>query len=323
MATSPPSPGISARARSALTSDASLVTLGLVLVSGTAWAFSDHFMRLSNLESVAKSSTIIAVMAMGELLVVITGGIDISIGSTFGLAGGIAALALAAGHSPAVAVLAGLAAGLAIGLANGLLAAKLRIAPFIATLGTMGIVRGLNFIIADAQSVYIDHPAFLRLESGSLLGVPVPILLALAGCAATHALLSCSVVGGRIYAVGGEEEAARMLGVDTGGVKLFVYAAAGFAAALGGLMSAAKVEAAYPRAGEGYEFEVIAAVIVGGANIAGGRGSAPAAVLGALFIGVLKNAIIQMDISQFWQQAANGIAIIVVIAISALLAKRR
>ncbi len=310
-------------ARKIAGSDSALAVFGIVVVSLIATAFAEHFLTLSNFGSVTKSQTIIAVMAMGELLVIISGGIDISIGATFGLAGSIAALSLGGGHSPVTAALLALAAGAAVGLVNGLFIAKLNIVPFIVTLGMMGIVRGVIFILTDAQSIYIDNPSFLALESAAPLGVPLPMWIAAAACAAMHAFLAKSVPGGRVYAIGGDEDAARMLGVRTGRVKLFCYIASGLTAAAAGLMSAAKVEAAYPRAGEGYEFEAIAAVIVGGAAITGGKGSAPAAMLGALFIGMLKNAIIQMDVSQYWQQTVNGFAVILVIMLSSLLSRKR
>lgn len=316
-------PAAAGLARKIATSDSALAVLGIVVVSVAAAAITDHFLSLSNLASVTKSQAVIAVMAMGELLVIISGGIDISIGATFGLAGSVAALAMANGSPPYAAAVLALACGAAVGLLNGLLIAGLGIVPFIVTLGTMGIVRGLIFILADAQSIYIDNAAFLALDRAAPAGVPLPILIAAAACLAMHFFLSGSVLGGRVYAIGGDEGAAGMLGVRTGRVKLFCYVASGVAAAAAGLMSAAKVEAAYPRAGEGYEFEAIAAVIVGGAAIAGGKGSALAAMLGALFIGVLKNAIIQMDISQYWQQTVNGVAVILVIMLSTLLSRRR
>ncbi|MCC8180774.1 MAG: ribose ABC transporter permease, partial [Planctomycetes bacterium] len=175
--------------RAIAASDASLAIIGVALVAIIATAFSEHFLTYSNLKSVTKSSTIIAVMAMGELLVIISGGIDISIGSTFGLAGTIAALLLADGQSVLVAGCAALAAGAAVGLINGLFIAKLNIVPFIVTLGMMGIVRGLNFIIADAQSIYLDSPAFLLLEQGHFLGIPLPICIAIAACVITHIFL--------------------------------------------------------------------------------------------------------------------------------------
>ncbi len=309
--------------RKAAASDSALAVLGILMVSLAAALASDYFLTLSNFESVAKSQAIIAVMAMGELLVIISGGIDISVGATFGLAGSIAALTLGAGHSPLAAASLALLAGALVGLVNGFFIAKLNIVPFIVTLGTMGIVRGIIFILTDAQSIYIDNPAFLALDSLSPLGLPLPLWLAALACLIMHVFLAKSVLGGRVYAIGGDEDAARMLGVKTGGVKLFCYVLSGLAAAAAGLMSAAKVEAAYPRAGEGYEFEAIAAVIVGGAAITGGKGSALAALLGALFIGILKSAIIQMDISQYWQQTVNGFAVILVIMISTLLSRRR
>lgn len=299
-----------------MTQDAFRVLLGIFLVMIVTSVFSPYFLTFSNLGSVMRSQAIIGIMAIGELLVILLGAIDISIGSVYGIAGTVSALLLIAKMPLAVCVLASVACGALVGLVNGLLIARLRMAPFIVTLGTMGIVRGVNLILTGATSQSIADPAFLAIDAGSLLFIPLPLILLFLFFAAADIFLKRSVTGGRIYAIGGDENAARLLGINVEGLKILAYVLCGTLAAVGGVIGASKVSASYPLAGSGYEFEVIAAVIIGGTLMSGGKGTALCAVLGAVFIGILKNGILQLGISQYWQQALSGFAIIFVLIIS-------
>lgn len=309
--------------RSWLSSDVALVSFGIILVMAVPSYYSENFLTVSNLESVINGQSIIAIMAVGQLLAVLIAGIDISVGATFGLAGTVAAIMMSNGYGVFAAAVAALVVGTLAGAITGFIISTLRIAPFIATLGMMGILRGTNLIITGAQSMSVENKSFLLLYNTQIGWFSLPVVLMLAIAVIAHLFLIATVPGGRIFAMGGDEEGARMLGVNVGGMKVFVYAVCGFLAAFGGLIGMSKVEATYPWAGQGYEFEVIASVLVGGAAMQGGRGSVAASILGAMFIGLLKSAILQMDISQYWQQAVNGLAIIVVIMISSLLSRRR
>lgn len=305
-----------------LSYDATRVFLGILLVMVVTSIFSRYFLSFSNIGSVLRSQAIIGVMALGELLAILLGGIDISIGAVFGIAGTVSSLLLAAGVPAVLCVLASLACGAAVGLGNGLLIARLKMAPFIVTLGTMGIVRGANLILTGATSMSISDPSFLALDAGSFLFIPFPLIFLAVLYVVAEVFLKRTVVGSRIYAIGGDEDAARMLGIGVERIKVFAYLACGTLAALGGVIGAAKVSASYPLAGNGYEFEVIAAVIIGGALMEGGKGTAICSILGAIFIGMLKNCILQLGISQYWQQALSGFAIIFVLIVSSNLFAR-
>jgi ribose transport system permease protein len=309
------------RMKSLFSMDAARVLLGIFLVIVVTPIFSRYFLTFSNLGSVLRSQAIIGIMAIGQLLVILMGGIDISIGSVYGIAGTVSALLLIAKVPLAVCILASIACGVLVGLLNGLLIARLRMAPFIVTLGTMGIVRGVNLILTGATSQSISDPSFLGIDAGSLLLIPLPLVMLAVVFAMADIFLKGSVLGGRIYAIGGDENAARMLGIDVERIKILAYVLCGILAAVGGVIGASKVAASYPLAGSGYEFEVIAAVIIGGALMSGGKGTALCSILGAVFIGLLKNSILQLGISQYWQQALSGFAIIFVLIISTRVAR--
>lgn len=302
--------------RKALSYDATRVLLGTLLVMIVTSIFSPYFLTVSNISSVLRSQAIIGIMAIGELFVILLGGIDISIGAIFGIAGTVSSLLLAAQVPVALCILVSIACGALVGLANGVLVARLKMAPFIVTLGTMGIVRGVNLILTGAQSMGISNKAFLALDAGALLFIPVPLILLALFFVGSDIFLKGTVLGSRIYAIGGDEDAARMLGIKVERVKVLVFVLCGTLAAVGGVIGAAKVSASYPLAGSGYEFEVIAAVIIGGALMEGGKGTVLCSILGAIFIGMLKNCILQLGVSQYWQQALSGFAIIFVLILS-------
>lgn len=306
-----------------LSSDPARVLFATFVVMLVAALFSPYFLTVSNVGSVLHNQAIIGAMAIGELFVMVLGGMDISIGSVFGIAGTVASLILAAGQPAALAVLAGLSCGVLVGLGNGLLIARVKMAPFIVTLGASGIVRGVNLVLTGATSRSIEDPSFLALDTASLFRLPLPILLIVFFCALTDLFLKKTAIGGRFYAIGGDEEAARKLGIDVEGIQILAYVLCSSFAALAGILGAAKVSASYPLAGSGYEFEVIAAVVIGGALMEGGKGTAFCSILGSIFIGMLKSGILQLGVSQYWQQALNGFAILFVLIVSMNVFKKR
>jgi ribose transport system permease protein len=299
------------------------VLISLLIVTAAMAFISENFFTVSNLTLVLSNQSIIGVLVIGELLVLLTGGIDISVGSVFGLAGTIAAVLLSRSVPAPWCILAGTASGLVVGMVNGLFITRVRVTPFIVTLGMLGVVRGISFMLTGAKAVHISNTDFLFLDAGSVLYIPMPILvLVLIGVLADIGLKR-TVMGGRIYAVGGDEQAARMLGMKVQNIKLLVYSLSGVLAAFAGVLGAAKVSSSTPLAGTGYEFDVIAAVIIGGALMEGGKGTVLGSVLGAVFIGILRNAIILLGVSPYWQQASSGLVIITVIMASAVLARGR
>jgi ribose transport system permease protein len=299
------------------------VLISLLIVTAVMAFLSEDFFTASNLLLVVSNQSIIAVIVIGELLVLLTGGIDISVGSVFGLSGMIAAVLLGLSVPAGWCILLGTLGGLVVGVVNGLLVSRVRVTPFIVTLGMLGVVRGITFMLTGAKTVHISDAAFLVLDTGHLFFITMPILLMIAIGILADIGLKRTVVGGRIYAVGGDEQAAVMLGMKVQNVKLLVYSLSGTLAAFAGVLGAAKVSSATPLGGTGYEFDVIAAVIIGGALMEGGKGTVLGSILGAIFIGILRNAIILLGVSPYWQQASSGLIIIAVIMASSLLARGR
>lgn len=294
----------------------------------------NKFLDLDNIVLVLKDASFIAVMAVGMTAVIILAGIDLSVGSIYALAGILGAMALhemgpEAGRAAAVLVGLGVcvALGAVCGLANGVMVVGLRVHPFVITLGMMAALRGLTIIIP--QSVYGEQSiagfsdgftrGFFKAEIGGVYPVPV-IIMALVAVFGWF-VLSRMVLGRRIFAIGGNETAARYAGIPVGRVKIIVYIAMGALAGLSACMSIGYYGSAETGAGNAYELRVIAAAVIGGASLMGGRGSALGAVLGAVIIELIGNAMIIFDIDQSWNQVVMGAAIIVAVVVDQ--AKRR
>jgi erythritol transport system permease protein len=263
--------------------------------------------------------------------VILSGGIDLSVGSVAGLAGILAGVLLDTGlvlrpfgvvvyfHAWLVVVLALLAGALA-GALNGLLVARLNVAPFIATLGSLYVARGAALLISGGATYPnlagrpdLGNTGFLTLGSGSLLGLPVPIWLMLAFAAAGLFVAGRTPFGRRVYAVGGNERAAGLSGVRVPWIKFAVYVISGVCAAMVGLIIAAQLASAHPATGETFELNAIAAVVLGGTSLAGGRGGVGGTIAGAFVIGVLADGLILLGVSQFWQIVIKGIVIVLAV----------
>jgi ribose transport system permease protein len=284
---------------------------------------SPSFLATSNLLNVLRQIAVNALLAFGLTTVILGAGIDLSVGSVLAFSGALAAGLSVAGWHPALAMLAALLAGVAMGLFNGVFVAYARIAPFIATLGGLTIFRGLTLVYTDGRPITGLPDAFDLLGNGAWLGVPVPIWIMLAFLGLTHFLLRFTALGRTIYAVGGNEEAARLSGIPVVKVKLFTYAYSGLAAALGALVLTGRLNSAQPTAGGGFELDAIAAVVVGGTSLFGGRGGAVGTFLGAAIIGVLNNGMNLLDVSAFYQQIVKGGVILGALLIDRLVASRK
>jgi len=254
--------------------------------------------------------------------VILTGGIDLSVGSLVALSG-IAFGSAVQAHAPlAVAILVGLCAGLACGVVNGLLIAFGRLPPFIATLGMMSVARGLALIISDGRPISGFSPAFRGMATGDLLGVPAPVILMVLLYAAAHFILTRTVLGRYTYAIGGNEEATALSGVNVSAYKIVVYAIAGLLSAVTALLLAARLDSAQPIAGINYELDAIAAVVIGGASLLGGSGSVVGTLIGALIMSVLRNGLNLLGVSSYVQQIAIGAVIIVAVLVDMALRRR-
>jgi erythritol transport system permease protein len=306
-----------------------LIVLAVLVITFTA--LSPAFLTAGNLTILVKHVAINAILAVGMTFVILSGGIDLSVGSIAGLSGIIAGGLIHSGlvlhpmgvvvyfHTWLVVAIA-LAAGAAVGAANGLLISQLRVAPFIATLGTMYVARGAALLTSNGAtfpnlsgSPELGNTGFLLLGSGTYLGLPLPIWLMVAVAAAGVFVAARTPFGRRIYAIGGNEKAAELSGVRVARIKFWAYVISGACAALVGLVIAAQLGAAHPATGETFELNAIAAVVLGGTSLMGGRGSVGGTIIGAFVIGVLADGLILLGVSEFWQIVIKGLVIVLAV----------
>lgn len=295
----------------------------LCLLLGLA---SDRFFTVANGLNVLRQISVNVCIATGMTLVVLAGGIDLSVGSVLACCGALSAGLLTRGLSfPAFdlfvgftltgALLVALLAGLAFGFFNGWMVTRFRVPPFVATLAMLTIARGLTMLYTEGHPISQLGTGFAQLGSGSWIGIPVPVWIATGVVLAAHVMTRMTRMGRYIYAIGGNEEAARLSGIHIAGVKTKVYAIAGALAALGGLIVTARLDSAQPNAGTGYELDAIAAVVIGGTSLSGGRGSVAGTVMGAVIIGVLNNGLVLLNVSPFWQQVVKGSVILLAVIV--------
>ena len=283
-----------------------------------------NFWSLSNGFNVARAVSINAVLAAGMTLVVLTGGIDLSVGSVIGVAGVASVLLWNAGAPTLVAVLGGVLVGAAAGLLNGLLVAYLALPAFIVTLGALTYLRGTAYALTDGQPLIAEGQlGFRLLGNGNIAAIPSPVVVMVITYLAVWFVLERTTFGRHIYAVGGNVEAARLAGIKVKRVLLKVYLLAGLTAGLAGVMFAARVESGQPRAGEGYELDAIAAVVLGGTSLFGGVGTIFGTVVGTLLIGVLLNGLVLNNVSSYVQQIIIGVIIVLAVAFDQFAKSRR
>ncbi len=275
---------------------------------------SPYFLTMGNLSSVARQTTVITIIAIGMTVIMASGGIDLSVGSMVGLTGVCGAMLIAGVGSTPVALLGAVATGMACGAVNGSAITLLRIPPFIATLGTLGIYRGLTLIITGGMPVANLKRDFGVLATGNIFGiVPVPLLFLLVVAALIHFVLDYTKLGRYSYAIGSNAEAARCSGIRIGRITVTIYALGGALAGLAGMIEAARLVTGQPTAGEGYELRVIAAVVIGGGSLNGGQGTVIGTVVGSLIMGLLSNGCNLLGISPFLQQVIIGSVIVLAV----------
>lgn len=288
----------------------------LLLLCAAFAVLTDHFASWQNLSIVAQQASINLVLAAGMTFVILTGGIDLSVGSILSISAVAAMLVSLVPQLGALSVPAALLCGLAFGLVNGALVAFMKLPPFIVTLGTLTAVRGLARLAGHDSTLYNPDIDFAFLGNGELLGVPWLVVIACAVVALCWFVLRRTVLGMQIYAVGGNAEAARLSGIKVWVVLLFVYAMSGLLSGLGGVMSAARLYAANGlQLGQSYELDAIAAVILGGTSFVGGTGSIGGTLVGALIIAVLSNGLVLLGVSDIWQYIVKGLVIIGAVAL--------
>jgi ribose transport system permease protein len=286
------------------------VSLSVVVLSLVLSVVSDPFATPENFFNVSRNFAFIGIIALGQTLAIITGGIDLSVGSVMGLSGIVTGLALQRGLPLEVGIAAGLATALLFGLINGALVAYVRVSPFVVTLGTLSIARSMALVVSDNQMVYEfgpDEKGFLALGGGSFLGLANPVWV-LVVCA-----LRLTAWGRHVFAIGGNEDAARLNGVAVERVKLSVYVWSSLSAGVAAILTVGWLGAVTNALGQTYELWVIGASVIGGANLAGGVGSAIGATVGAALIEVIRNGLLLAGVDPYWQGAFVGLFIILAV----------
>jgi ribose transport system permease protein len=284
------------------------VCIGLALLS-------PNFLSVSNSFDVMRQVSINAVIAFGMTLTILLGGIDLSVGSILAVSSVLAAMTMKGGHGAGLAAGIALLAGAAMGSLNGVVIAKGKVAPFIATLGTMTLLRGAALVLSNGSPISgFPSQLFAMLGGGYVARlIPVPVVLMLAMFAVFWFVLRRTVFGRHVYATGGNAEAAKLSGVNTDRVQILVYTVSGAMAALAGVILTSRLDSAQPTAGAGYELDAITAVVLGGTSLAGGRGWVFGTLVGALLIGVLNNGLNLLGVSAFYQEVVKGSVILLAV----------
>ncbi|MGL5245548.1 MAG: ABC transporter permease [Sarcina sp.] len=271
-----------------------------------------HFLTFDNIITIALQTAVIGIMAIGVTFVIVTSGIDLSLGAIIALSGVCAGIFVNKGFGIILSVILALIIGMLFGGVNGFLIGKLGLPPFISTLGSMMLARGITLVLTDAKPVYFDGaPSFIEISQGKLFGViPYPVIYLILIAFISAFILKKTIIGRHTYAIGSNEEAARLSGINVFKTKIFVYMYCGLLCAVAGIIMAARINSGQPTAGQGYELDAIAAVVIGGTSLSGGEGGVMGTVIGAFIMGVLKNGLNLMNVSQNWQMVAMGLVVI-------------
>jgi ribose transport system permease protein len=293
-----------------------LITLGIMIVVFSLSA--EYFLQLDNLLNIARSISIVGIVAVGETIVLISGGIDMSIAAVMAMAGLAAAVLVRAGLPFGVAFGAALATGLLVGSINGFIVTKLHINPLITTLAIGMIVRGLAYVAAGGATLTVPVKGFSDLGRGRLGGiVPYPVIILAIVYLFAHILLTRTILGRNVYAIGGNSIACRLAGINVDRWRVLFYALGGLFAGFGGYMLSSLVGSSMGNAAIGSELSVIAGVVLGGASLAGGEGTMIGTLLGILVLGTLTNGLIMLNVSTYWQQVASGVVLLLAVLLDA------
>lgn len=282
-----------------------------ILIGGGILAYqSEPFLSGPNIRSVLLAFSFSAIAALGQLLVIITGRIDLSTGSTMGLSGMLTALALSSGLPVPVAITTGILVGATIGFVNGFFSVRFGINSFIVTLGTLQVARGITVGLTEGDTVTGFPDLFLDIGSRGVMGLPIPVWVTFSLLIIFTIFLRYTSTGREVYSIGGNETAARLAGVPVPKLQVMVFIISGAMAGLAGVLLTARLGAAVSNAGVGYELIVIASVVIGGASLSGGIGTALGVILGALLIGLVNNALVLLVVPTYWQQTFTGAVIV-------------
>jgi ribose transport system permease protein len=287
---------------------------------------SDRFLTGENLWNVMRQISVNVVISVGMTLVILTGGIDLSVGSVLALCGAVTALLLqsvtpveplgiAVGFTLFGAIMGGVVTGLFLGWFNGMAVTRFRVPPFVATLAMLTMARGLTMLLTGGFPVTGMGDSMAYIGTGWFIGIPMPVWISAVVVIAAMVVTRRTRFGRHVYAVGGNEKAAALSGLKIGRIKLAVYAIAGALAAVGGIIVTSRLDSAQPNAGTGFELDSIAAVVIGGTSLNGGKGTILGTVQGALIIGILNNGLVLLNVSPFWQQVIKGLVILLAVVV--------
>jgi ribose transport system permease protein len=293
------------------------VLMALLLLCLILTILSPYFLGVQNIFNVLRQVSVIGILAVGEALIIITAGIDLSVGSLLGLMGVLTALFAKSGFPPVVIFIFCIFCGCIVGSINGILVTKVRINPFIVTLGMLSIARGTSLLITGGMPISIKN-GITYLGSGYVGVVPVPVIIMFIIAFVGYVFATKTLPGRNIYAIGNNERAAKLSGIRVDRVKIMTFMIMGALCAISGMIVSGTLNSAEPSAGNGYELDVIAAVVIGGASLAGGEGSIFGVILGASIMGVVRNGFVLLGISAYWQVVTIGIVIIVAVALDSL-----
>lgn len=291
--------------------------IGLILLIIVVSILNPSFLDLSNLLNLLRQISINGLIAFGMTFIILTGGIDLSVGSILALSSAFIALMITSGVDPIIALIIGVLIGFVLGAVNGLLVTKGNMAPFIATLATMTIFRGLTLVITDGNPITNlgDSYLFQLFGKGYFIGIPVPAVTMIIVFVILLIILQKTTFGRHTYAIGGNEVAAKISGIKVNKIKILIYGISGLMSALAGGILTSRLNSAQPTAGTSYELDAIAAVVLGGTSLTGGKGRIVGTLICVLIIGVLNNGLNLLGVSSFYQQVVKGVVILIAVLI--------
>ena len=292
--------------------------IALIILMAVITIINSNFLTANNLLNLLLQVTSNALIAFGMTFVILTGGIDLSVGSILALSSALTAGLLGSGMPVTLAILISLILGCILGMMNGLLISYGKLAPFIVTLATMTIFRGATLVYTNGNPItkgLSDTFLFQFLGQGYIVGIPFPVIIMFIVFIVLYVLLHKTSFGKSVYAIGGNEKAAYISGVKLNKVKIIIYSISGIMASISGLIITSRLSSAQPTAGASYEMDAIAAVVLGGTSLSGGKGRILGTLIGALIIGVLNNGLNIIGVSAFWQQVVKGVVILIAVLI--------
>lgn len=291
--------------------------VGLVLLVAVVSILSPSFLSSKNIFNILRQTSVNAIIAAGMTFVILTGGIDLSVGSILAISGAVCASLLASGQSIIIGVLASIVIGAGVGFLNGFVISKGKLQPFIATLATMTVLRGLTLVFTDGKPITLGSGDlainFGKIGGGEILSIPTPAIIMILVFAVCAYILKNTKMGRYTYALGSNEEATKLSGLSTDKIKIWVYTISGALSAIAGIIITSRLYSAQPTAGTGYELDAIAAVVLGGTSLTGGKGKIGGTIIGALIIGVLSNALNILDVSSYYQMMVKGVVILIAV----------